>query len=134
MASDFDDIFDTIEGDISGLISKSINDAAAAVMPASPEDTGRFKGNWNASIDGVGNNFDSNEFDTGLARGTVADIEQVTRQFTLKRNTSISLYNNVADVPGNHYAATVSYDESGARARDIMDIATSESLRTLDGK
>lgn len=130
----FDDVFDSIEDDLSGIIATSIGDAARAAMPESPEDTGRFKGNWRVSFDGVGNEYDSEDYDTGLAVSTVNEVRADAKLFNLKRNQSISLYNNVADAPSNHYAQTVSYDESGSVARDIMDVATSEALRTLDGK
>lgn len=129
----FDDVFDAIEDDLDDVIRKSINDAALTVIPQSPEDTGRFKGNWEASIDRIGSEYDDNEFDTGRAETTVKNTKDQVARFTLKRNTSVSLYNNVAE-DGNHYAQTVGYDQSGGKAADLMDIATSEALRTLDGK
>lgn len=133
MANDWlNDIVDAIEDDFDEVIHKSMNDAALAVVPNSPEDTGRFKGNWLVSIDQIGDDFDEDNFATGSGISTVRDIAQDAKKFTIKRNSSISLYNNVAE-DTNHYAQTVGYDQSGSKALDLMDMATSETLRTLDG-
>jgi len=131
---DASDIVDELEDDFNKLMRKTANDIALSVVPISPEDTGRFKGNWNASIDGIGDDYDANEFDTGSAIGTVADVTRQASSFDINKNKELSIYNNVADSPNNYYAETVTYDLSGSVAEDLIDVATSEALRTLDGR
>lgn len=121
-------------------INKPIRMASIAATDEAIDDspvlTGRFKGNWQAVINSTPDTFKSDASDAD-GSATAGAAESIINKFNIEDGDDfIYIFNNVAVDEGGegltYYAETVSYDNSGARARSILDAAELSFLEKFD--
>lgn len=110
------------------VIEDAITQTGRIAVIGSPVNTGRFKGNWDVVIDGE-------SFYQGKPSGydldgskTIQGIASNAKLFDIRENKAITLFNNVNEQGGEHYASTVRYDYTQNTANELVETA----MITLD--
>ena len=110
------------------VIEDAITQAGRIAVIGSPVNTGRFKGNWDVLIDGDNSYQGSaSTYDMDGSK-TIQNIESDARLFDIRKNKAITLFNNVYEQGGGHYASTVRYDFTENTANELVETA----MITLD--
>ena len=105
------------------IIQEAVEEAGRVAVIGSPVDTGRFKGNWDVMIDDDGYSPDPEGYDLS-GQKTIREIESDALKFDIRKNKSITLYNDVYDLKDNKYASTVKYDLTENTAKELVETAT----------